>query len=116
MVRIYVLLDPRNRMPFYVGSTSRSLKVRLIGHITDANREYKGRPDSEQGYKMRMEVMREIMQQGGKPIIKTLFITNEASACLCEHTCYLSLISMGFTLLQSPHRFLRNNIKSNYLM
>ena len=44
MVTIYVLVDPRNNLPFYVGATQGLLKDRLGLHITYAkqNEHHRG--------------------------------------------------------------------------
>ena len=110
MVKIYVLLDPRNSLPFYVGSTCKPLKDRLNSHLTKTNRHIPANCNTDIMRIKRMNLLNELSDISLKPIIKTLFVTNEHSAAKCEKVAYLLLLSKGYELYQCADRLIRNNI------
>lgn len=89
---IYVLIDPRNEKPFYVGATIRPLKDRLREHISSQSR-------------LRVLLLREIMKAGLKPEIRTLKTSSTKTVDYWERFYYEKLLKEGNILYQHPSFF-----------
>lgn len=64
--QIYVLKHPETEKIFYVGQTTKELKMRMTGHMSDVN-GCKDRIGSA-----KVEFIKKIIQEGGKPIIEAI--------------------------------------------
>jgi len=109
MVRIYVLIDPRNKQPFYVGSTRQPLERRLSMHICESNLRLIPRCNPESPAIKRMVLIKEILKGGDRPLIKTMFLVDRSTATKYEKACHDLLLDAGYMLIQSPTSFIRNN-------
>lgn len=109
MVTIYVLIDPRNGLPFYVGLTKGNQKNRLSNHLAEAKfyqRNFKG---SEHAYK-KNSLINSIIADGYKPIMKAIFVCQSNRSYYCEYIAYNMLTNAGHQLHQSPNRFIHGNL------
>lgn len=120
--KTYVICDPRNNSPFYVGKTAFSLEGRLYCHITSS--KYKN--TSITGLKNNM--IQSIISDGMMPKIELLKITNiPIMGAYYESYFYNKFLIEGYSMLQMPlkygsfNNFLsivkrnRYDIKYNYL-
>jgi hypothetical protein len=98
--KIYVLIDPRNGQPFYIGATVCSLQKRLSAHIsTNPKTKYLG--NSLKKYNR----LRNIKTAGRDPIIKLLKECSLGSVNYYESFYYRKYIRMGHTLFQHKNQF-----------
>jgi hypothetical protein len=67
-VKIYALIDPRNKTPFYVGATKLSLRTRLRCHLSDAKKYNK----SGDICLKRVKKIKSILNKGLLPVIELL--------------------------------------------
>lgn len=100
MVTIYVLINPFNNEPFYVGSTKCKLAARLSGHI-----------NGMEGTKQKKALIKLIKMEGLRVEIMPLLVCSEMAAIKCETHIYNLLIQEGYILYQEAARIQRNNIK-----
>lgn len=98
-VNIYCLLDPRSNKPFYVGCTNGKLSTRLSAHITEI-KTYTGNRRSK-----KQEYIAEMIEQGIRPTILLLCLSDLEVADHCEEFYYLAFKRAGFELLQLPSSF-----------
>lgn len=99
MVTIYVLINPFNNEPFYVGSTV-NVMARLYAH----KRCHEGTSEKKQLIDL-------INKPGLKMEILPLLVCSEKAASKCEAEIYGLLISNGYTLYNDRYRL---NIRQNY--
>lgn len=105
--KVYCLVDPRTDKPFYIGTTYRKLSERLHGHIADSKITVykKGTILFE-----RCTFIRDMINEGFKPVPKLLFIANMTTANLLEGYVYRYFTKLGYNLIQSDCHFFTNNL------
>lgn len=104
MIKIYCLVDPRTKIPFYVGSTKRHLINRLYGHIGDSAGIHVINGMYNLGHHKRLHIQR-ILKCGLKPEIHLLCIVSPDITDICEKYFYNYFVSQGIDLLKSISRF-----------
>ncbi len=92
MVIVYVLINPLNNEPFYVGSTN-NLKVRLSAHKR-----------GHEGTKEKKELIRQLYKAGKEPSTLLLFKCSEKAAAKAEAHVFNLLTCEGYDLLNDPVR------------
>lgn len=106
MYKIYCLVDPDTKMPFYVGATKLSLKIRLRLHLHRNDYIIQNETNREGNWYNRNKLIYNLLQQNKKPIICVLFITNKTTAKFMEKRCYEYLQNiLNITLLQNDKCF-----------
>ncbi|MBA3673472.1 MAG: hypothetical protein H0W75_00695 [Chitinophagaceae bacterium] len=95
--KIYMLIDPRNNEPFYVGNTGSSLKERLANHLACRNnkRQYKYYETIWQIYNSRLH----LNKKERKPIIVLLDEYEFPESCYWEGYWIEQLMAWGFNIL-----------------
>jgi hypothetical protein len=102
MYIIYVLVDPRNNKPFYVGKTN-SFDSRYSAHICNLDiRTIKTRKKTIE----RKELIKDIISNGYNvkmiPLFKNI---PECTVNKFEHITYQLLKAQGYNLLQAQQQF-----------
>lgn len=98
--KIYCLKDPRNKKPFYVGSTEKSLNIRLAGHAVKTNRNSAGSISHK-----RFLLIQEIISEGYNIIIEVLDTVPFDRVDEVESGYYNTLKNEGNEMLQSEKHF-----------
>lgn len=106
MYKIYVLINPLTRLPFYVGATKNSLNSRLNNHIRDAKDVLQATISLKKIMYKRALLINELCIIGKPPIVEliTTFDDNTAIDKMESHY-YNFYTNSGITLLQSPYIF-----------
>lgn len=92
MVTVYVLVDPRNNNPFYVGSTVNP-KSRLASH-------WRG----HEGTKEKRAIIKEIYHSGLKLQLLPILVCSKKAAHKCETHIYNLLTIEGYNLTNDSVR------------
>lgn len=111
-MKIYALIDPSSSKAFYVGSTSRPLKDRLSGHISEAITAYSPCKSDSIMYKRKLFITA-IINAGLRPTILLLKETDLENVDLDEEYFYKFYLKKGHDLIQSPYRFRRSKHRSS---
>ena len=101
MVIIYVLVNPLDNQPFYVGSTQGTLKDRMSMHLTNLFFTFK----MSESVRRKVAIILGIQYAGMQPIIKPIFYCSKDVATNCEKAAYHLLLSKGYELHQLSNRF-----------
>lgn len=111
MIKIYILIDPENSYPFYVGATTVDLKERLSGHLTSYN--YIGVKNSY--VKDRSDLIFELKKACLKPDILLIKEVAIQDVDYYEKYYYNLFSSNGFKLIQDSSKFTygKSRIKNN---
>lgn len=97
MYNIYVLINPIDNSPFYVGCTKKKLKVRLCEHI--------GTPGYDTGFlKEKEELIKKIFKNKLYPIIKLLRVVSFDKIDHYESFYYRKFLRAGNKMLQAGNR------------
>ncbi len=102
-VKVYLLIDPRNYTPFYVGLTSGRLDYRLNNHLMYLSE----RESAEICTLKKNRLIKDILKSGNTVIILEIATVMESDAAYYEEFFYNRLTQMGYELHQSVKRFKR---------
>lgn len=98
MYRVYCLIDPLDKKPFYVGATATPLTARLSGHINEVKTYCWQRSE-------KILHIENILKSNRRPKVRLLIIATLHSVDHYEKFFYDLLIKQGFTLLQKKTAF-----------
>lgn len=88
---VYLLVDPRDKVPFYVGKTEKPVD-RISGHITD------GRKCRIIGAGTKASIIKEILESGNEPIMRIIEVTTNRYVDERELSWYDLLINRGYKI------------------
>lgn len=103
MVRIYILVDPRNNTPFYVGASRASIYYLTIRHMSDLYFTKKPLPDDI--VRLRKNILFEIRKAKMEVTILTLELCNKEEANKRERFYYDRLTELGYQLFNDKTKF-----------
>lgn len=86
MTSIYVLIHPISERPFYVGKTTKPLKTRLSGHISEATNQ------------LNWSIISELRKNKLRPIIKLIDVCADDDSTAIEQMWVEKYLRRGFIL------------------
>lgn len=88
---VYLLIDPRDNTPFYVGKTF-DPDNRIIGHIAD------GRKCRIIGNKTKPSIIKGILADGYEPVMRIIEVTTEKYVFEREFTWWQGFVKRGYNI------------------
>lgn len=115
MVQIYLLIDPRNYSPFYVGASMQPVRQIKIRHMHKSDyKPFKSKQGNESFYQKNL-LLYELYLLKMEPIVLVLELCNKEEATKREKFFYDRLMELGYTMLNDKSRFnYYANLKREY--